>query len=97
MHKAHKELLDKLKNASEKVQSGGLYYHYKNSDQSYMVIKLAILEANDTICVIYEALYDDKLVFVRPLDSWLEKVEWNGKMTDRFTYIKSRLTGIELQ
>lgn len=48
------------------------------------------MEADDSICVIYEAQYRDNIVFVRPLKSWLEKVEWNNKKVDRFTEILTK-------
>jgi len=88
MHKSHKTLLKELEEAASVVPIGSLYYHYKNPQLYYKVINLAITEADDTICVIYEAQYDDNLVFVRPLKSWLDKVEWNGTTTDRFTLLK---------
>ena len=87
MHKSHKVLIDELEDANNKVEVGKFYYHYKKPELNYKVIKLAVMEADDSICVIYEAQYGDNLVFVRPLKSWLEKVEWNNKTVDRFTKI----------
>lgn len=40
-----------------------------------------------SICVIYEAQYGEKLAFVRPLKSWLQKVEWQGQIIDRLTLL----------
>lgn len=85
MHKPHEILLNELNVAANKVKVGELYYHYKNPQLSYKVLRLAITEEDDSICVIYEAQYGDRLVFVRPLDSWLDKVEWQNKTTSRFT------------
>lgn len=87
MHKAQNILVKELADASGKVAVGGQYYHYKNPDKTYKVIDLAVMEADETVCVIYQAQYDGKLVFVRPLSSWLEKVEWQGKTVNRFTKI----------
>lgn len=88
VHKSHDSLITQLKEAASKVQVGGLYYHYKNPEKTYKVLKLAITEADDSICVIYEAQYDKELIFVRPLASWLDKVEAENKVTDRFTFVK---------
>lgn len=74
--------------ATSKVKVDGLYCHYKNPQSRYKILQLAITEADDKICVIYEAQNGDRLVFVRPLDSWLGKVEWQNKIIDRFTRIK---------
>jgi len=87
MHQSQDKLLGELKKAADKVKVGGLYYHYKDKNKYYKVLNLAITEADDSICVIYEAQYDSKLIFVRPLISWLSKVEWKNKSVDRFTLI----------
>lgn len=87
MHKSQESLIKELEKAATNVKVEGLYYHYKNTKLIYKVLKLAITEANASICVIYEAQYGDKLVFVRPLNSWLDRVEWENKTTDRFTLI----------
>jgi hypothetical protein len=40
------------------------------------IIGLAITEADNSIYIIYQAQYGERLTFVRPLASWLETVEW---------------------
>lgn len=87
MHKSHETLLNELNVAASKVKVGGMYCHYKNPQLTYKVLRLAFMESDDNICVIYEAQYDSQLVFVRPLDSWLDKVEWKSKVIDRFTLV----------
>ena len=84
MHKPEEELKSALAEAASKVRLNGLYSHYKNPDKLYRVINLALTEADDEVCVIYEAQYGRKLVFVRPLASWLEKVEIDGTEVPRF-------------
>ncbi|MHB1864890.1 MAG: DUF1653 domain-containing protein [Candidatus Saccharimonadales bacterium] len=88
MHRPQEELIKELAKAYQQVNVGGLYYHYKNHKNLYKVLTLAVIEANDSISVIYEAQYGYKIVFVRPLKSWLEKVQWKGKIVDRFTFVK---------
>lgn len=77
-----------ISEASKKVRIGGIYYHYKHPEQYYEVLNIAVTEWNDELCVSYQAKYGEGLIFIRPLDSWLEKVEWKGKMIDRFTLTK---------
>lgn len=88
MHKSQESLVTEINETSKKVKVGGLYYHYKHPDQYYKVVNLAVTEWDDKICVSYQAQYGEKLIFVRPLDSWLEKVEWQDKTIDRFTLVK---------
>jgi hypothetical protein len=86
---AHKEsqteLSARLAKATAQVTAGARYMHYKQ--QSYKVIGLALLEATDEPCVIYQAEYGDHITFVRPVSSWVEEVEWEGKKVKRFMEI----------
>lgn len=84
-HIPQKKLSEQIESAKQKVRVGGLYSHYKSDDKLYSVLMVAILEANDELCVIYQAQYDEKLTFVRPLSSWLEPANRNGKRVPRFT------------
>ena len=86
-HKKHTELHKELELAEKKVVIGGIYSHYKHPENTYKVLRLGFLEADDSICVIYEATYDRELIFVRPLKSWLEVVDWNDKKISRFKLI----------
>ena len=90
MGKTHKEqlaLASEIEAAKTKVTIGAEYWHYKGRDKVYKVIGLGFLEANDELCVIYQAQYGKKLTFLRPLDIWQELVEWEGKTVPRFTKI----------
>lgn len=87
MHTSHEALVNQLDEAAGKVAVGSLYYHYKNPQLTYKVLRLAVTEADDSICVIYEAQYGDKLVYVRPLESWLDKVTLDDGTVRRFTAI----------
>jgi hypothetical protein len=88
MHKSQEILIEELKQAKQQVKVGGLYYHYKNPDQAYKVVHLAVTEWNDKICVIYQAQYGEKFIFVRPLRSWLAKNKYNGHIVNKFTPIE---------
>ncbi len=87
MHKSHDELHNQLESARQKVAVGAVYAHYKHPNQLYKVLHVAVTEWNDELCVIYQAQYDTELIFVRPLASWLETVEWQGKSVLRFTKV----------
>lgn len=78
-------LAQRLADAATKVAVGAEYVHYKQN--RYTVLSLALLEATLEPCVVYQALYGERLVFIRPLTDWLAKVEYQGKKVTRFTKI----------
>ena len=86
-HKEQLELAKEIEAAASKITVGANYWHYKGRDKVYAVIGLGFLEANDELCVIYQAQYGEKLTFLRPLTVWLENVEWEGKTVPRFTKV----------
>lgn len=84
-HISHDELNERIREASKKVVVGGVYKHFKYPDREYYVEKLAIQEATEKVCVIYKDIKSISAPsFVRDLDSWLDKVEWEGKTVPRF-------------
>jgi hypothetical protein len=90
MGRTHKEqlvLAKETEDAKSKITVNAKYQHYKSADKIYEVIGLGFLEANDELCVIYQAQYGERLTFLRPLTIWLEQVEWEGKTVPRFTKI----------
>lgn len=89
MHKPLDELHKQIEKATTQVRINGLYAHYKNLSLHYKVLHIAVEEATDDPCVIYQAQYGDNLIFVRPLKNWLETVEANGKSMLRFTKVNS--------
>ena len=83
-HKSRQVLAQELEAAARLVSVGQNYTHYKSPDKTYTVLNIAITEADDRLCVVYRADYETNLVFVRPLSSWLEKIQHKGKSVDRF-------------
>jgi hypothetical protein len=77
------ELEDRLNNATKQVRVGNTYKHYKGN--KYEVIGIALLESNNEPCVIYRALYNPKLTYIRPVSVWLELVDFKGKQVERFS------------
>lgn len=73
-HKTQAELVNLLNTAKEKIEIGGIYYHYKNTDKYYVVESLGLLEESEEVCVVYRALYDKGIVWVRTLENFTEKI-----------------------
>ena len=87
MHTPDSELAERLRAAEERVVIGGRYTHYKDTAKTYLVEGLAIAEADESLQVIYRAEYGAKVLFTRPLQSWLDDVESNGQIVKRFTLV----------
>lgn len=77
----------KLTQATTLVTVGARYTHYKQL--SYKVLALALREEDNEPCVVYQAEYGDGVTWIRPVSSWIEEVEVNGKKVKRFTKIGS--------
>ena len=86
-HTEQKLLARKIEAAKSKVTIGAKYRHHKSIDKEYTVVGFGFLEANEELCVIYQAEYGERLTFVRPLSVWLETVEWENKRVPRFSKI----------
>ena len=63
----------------------GVYRHFKGNE--YRLLYLARHSETLEPMVVYQALYGDKGVWVRPLSMWDETVERDGAVYKRFTYI----------
>ena len=63
----------------------GKYRHFKGNE--YEVLCVAKHSETQEEMVVYKALYGDGGVWVRPACMWNEKVERDGKIFQRFTYI----------
>jgi hypothetical protein len=67
----------------------GVYKHYKGKHGGeYLVTGVAMHENTGEEVVVYKALYGNRKLFVRPLEQFLEIVEWNGKAEPRFRYLR---------
>lgn len=64
----------------------GIYQHYKG-EQYHAMFVAKHSEHHDDELVIYQSI-NDKYICARPLTMFLENVEWDGKITPRFKWIK---------
>ncbi|MEP0354205.1 MAG: DUF1653 domain-containing protein [Paraglaciecola sp.] len=63
----------------------GKYRHYKGNE--YEVIGVAKHSEDDSELVVYQPLYGERGLWVRPLSMFIESVEVNGKPKSRFEFI----------
>lgn len=63
----------------------GLYRHFKGGE--YRVLYCAAHSETMEPMVVYQALYGERGIWVRPAAMWNEIVERNGQTFRRFTYI----------
>lgn len=68
------------------VKIGGIYQHYKGN--MYKVLEIAKHSETLEDMVVYKAMYGDEVVWVRPLLMFEEIIEKDGKMIERFKFIK---------
>jgi len=68
----------------EKIKLGK-YRHFKGKE--YEVIGVAKHSETLEDFVVYKALYGDNDIWIRPLNMFLEEVEFNGQKVKRFEYI----------
>lgn len=61
---------------------GKKYRHFKGNE--YLILHLARHSETLEMLVVYQALYGDYGIWVRPLEMFLEQVEVNDKLINRF-------------
>ncbi len=78
------QLKVELEHALTQVEIGAKYRHYKATHKIYTVQDLAFQEEDNQLCVIYKADYEERLTYIRPFNSWIAMVEWEGETVPRF-------------
>lgn len=68
------------------IKEGKRYRHFKGKE--YLVIYVAKHSETMEEMVVYQALYGERGIWVRPLGMFLEKTEVNGEWVYRFEEIK---------
>jgi hypothetical protein len=71
---------------NREIKSGKKYRHFKGNE--YLILHLAKHSETMDLMVVYQALYGDHGVWVRPLDMFLERIEVNSIMVNRFDEIE---------
>ena len=74
-HKPQNELAEEISALKDQIELGRRYCHYKDPSKTYIARGFVVIEATDSIGVLYQADYGPKLSFVRPATEWLEKVD----------------------
>lgn len=64
----------------------GRYRHYKGQD--YKVIDVARHSETEAWFVVYQCLYGDYSIWIRPFDMFTETVVIDGKEVPRFAYVE---------
>jgi hypothetical protein len=65
----------------------GLYRHYKGPQ--YRVFSIARHSESEEQLVVYQALYGDYGLWVRPLSLFLQTVEVDGEQVPRFALVRA--------
>jgi len=68
------------------IKIGSKYRHFKGNE--YLVLHLAKHSETMEPLVVYQALYGDYGIWVRPLEMFLGKKEVNGIVVNRFEEMK---------
>ena len=72
----------------EKPRINGIYKHYKGN--KYKVLGIAKHSETLEEMVVYQALYGEMGIWVRPLYMWSEEVNVDGKTVLRFMYAEEK-------
>ena len=64
----------------------GVYKHYKGNE--YRVLAIATHSETLEKMVVYQALYGEYCIWVRPISMWNEIVDVNGVKTPRFEFLR---------
>lgn len=64
------------------LRVGSVYKHFKGNE--YLVLHKAKHSETLEDLVVYQALYGERGIWVRPLKMFLEQVEVEGKLVNRF-------------
>ena len=63
----------------------GVYRHFKGKD--YRLLYVARHSETEEEMVVYQALYGERGIWVRPAAMWNETVERDGRRVRHFTYV----------
>lgn len=61
------------------------YYRHFRNGQIYRLLFMATIEATGEEAVVYQAMYGERKIWIRPKENFFEEVMHEGKMVPRFT------------
>jgi hypothetical protein len=82
-HQPYSELATELRRQSRRVEPGTVWCHYKGAD--YQIDNLVIMEASDSVGVIYHEVNHSEVHFCCDIISFLGLVEFDGQQETRFS------------
>jgi len=80
------EVLPSLSSTAKSMVVGSLYEHYKG--HRYNILGVARHSETLEELVVYQALYGEGSIWVRPLAMFLENIEINGQSKPRFKLVQ---------
>lgn len=83
-HKTFEQLQTEINTAANLIEAGAEYTHYKDVSNRYRVTGFGILETTDEVAVKYSPVLSPHIEFIRPVQSWITTVEWEGAVVTRF-------------
>lgn len=69
----------------EDIKIGGIYKHYKGN--LYKVLMIGTNSETLEFMIVYQAMYGDNKIWIRPASMWDEIVTVNNKEIKRFTLV----------
>lgn len=71
--------------SSREIKLGAKYRHFKGNE--YLVMHVARHSETLEEYVVYQALYGERGIWIRPLEMFLSMKEVDGKLVQRFTEV----------
>ncbi len=78
--------MERLIHMQREIKIGQKYRHFKGNE--YLVLYVAKHSETLEELVVYQALYGEHGIWVRPLEMFLDKKEVDGALVERFTEIR---------
>ena len=85
-HIPESELIEQLEKAKQQVEVGARYRHSKTGTEA-TILHVGFIEDDEEPAVIYQHEEGAKIIWVRPVEEFIEEVEIDGKEVLRFVKI----------
>ena len=72
------------------------YYRHFRNGQLYRLLSFATIEATSEEAVVYQAMYGDNRVWIRPKTNFFESVQHEGRIVPRFQPVSGKYPVITL-